>query len=106
MAHRVTLIPGDGIGPEVTAAVLHIIEAAGVTIEWERFIVGGQAQDLAGSSLPDEIVESVRPNKVALKGQEATPVGGGYESGKERLRKILDLYTKLRPLRNLPGLAS
>ena len=106
MAHRVTLIPGDGIGPEVTAAVLHIIEAAGVKIEWERFIVGGQAQDLAGSSLPDEVIESVRRNKVALKGPVATPVGGGFESVNVRLRKILDLYANLRPVRNLPGVPS
>ena len=106
MAHRVTLIPGDGIGPEVSAAVLHIIEAAGVKIEWERFIVGGQAQDLAGSSLPDEVIESVRRNKVALKGPVATPVGGGFESVNVRLRKILDLYANLRPVRNLPGVPS
>src|SRR2546426_7055262 len=106
MGHRVTLIPGDGIGPEVSAAVLHIIEAAGVKIEWERFIVGGQAQDLAGSSLPDEVIESVRRNKVALKGPVATPVGGGFESVNVRLRKILDLYANLRPVRNLPGVPS
>src|SRR3989441_5217273 len=106
MANRVTLIPGDGIGPEVSAAVLHIIEAAGVKIEWERFIVGGQAQDLAGSSLPDEVIESVRRNKVALKGPVATPVGGGFESVNVRLRKILDLYANLRPVRNLPGVPS
>jgi isocitrate dehydrogenase (NAD+) len=106
MAHRVTLIPGDGIGPEVSAAVLRIIDAAGVIIEWERFIVGGQAQDLAGSSLPDEVVESVRRNKVALKGPVATPVGSGFESVNVRLRKILDLYANLRPVRNLPGVPS
>src|SRR6267378_5523589 len=106
MAHRVTLIPGDGIGPEVSAAVLRIIEAVGVNIEWERFIVGGQAQDLAGSSLPDEVIESVRRNKVALKGPVATPVGGGFESVNVRLRKILDLYANLRPVRNLPGVSS
>src|SRR5262252_8885170 len=106
MAHRVTLIPGDGIGPEVSAAVLHIIESAGVHIEWERFIVGGHAQDLAGSSLPDEVIESVRRNKVALKGPVATPVGGGFESVNVRLRKILDLYANLRPVRNLPGVPS
>src|ERR1700740_2768222 len=106
MAHRVTLIPGDGIGPEVSAAVLRIIEAAGVQIEWELFIVGGHAQDLAGSALPDEVVESVRRNRVALKGPVATPVGGGFESVKVRLRKILDLYANLRPVRNLPGVAA
>src|SRR6267378_5855290 len=106
MAHRVTLIPGDGIGPEVSAAVLRIIEAVGVNIEWERFIVGGQAQDLAGSSLPDAVIESIRRNKVALKGPVETPVGGGFESVNVRLRKVLDLYANLRPVRNLPGVSS
>src|SRR2546422_5788301 len=106
MAYRVTLIPGDGIGPEVSAAVLRIIDAAGVQIEWERFIVGGQAQDLAGSSLPDEVIESVRRNEVALKGPVATPIGSGFESVNVRLRKILDLYANLRPVRNLPGVPS
>src|SRR5436190_16846542 len=106
MTHRVTLIPGDGIGPEVSAAVLRIINAAGVEIEWERFIVGGHAQDLAGSSLPDEVIESVRRNAVALKGPVATPIGGGFESVNVRLRKTLDLYANLRPVRNLPGVQS
>src|SRR5499425_236208 len=106
MAHRVTLIPGDGIGPEVSAAVLRIIEASGVEIDWERFIVGGHAQDLAGSSLPDEVLDSVRRNRVALKGPVATPVGGGFESVNVRLRKILDLFANLRPVRNLPGVPS
>src|SRR4029077_2058144 len=106
MAHRVTLIPGDGIGPEVSAAVLRIIQAAGVNIEWERFIVGGQAQDLSGSSLPDAVIESVRRNKVALKGPVETPIGGGFESVNVRLRKVLDLYANLRPVRNLPGVQS
>src|SRR5213594_1702847 len=106
MAHRVTLIPGDGIGPEVSAAVLRIIEAVGVKIEWERFIVGGHAQDLLGSSLPDEVIESVRRNRVALKGPVATPIGGGFESVNVRLRKTLDMYANLRPVRNLPGVPS
>src|SRR5881296_10642 len=103
MAHRVTLIPGDGIGPEVSAAVLRIVEAAGVDIDWEQYIVGGHAQDLAGSSLPDEVIESVRRNKVALKGPVATPIGSGFESVNVRLRKTLDMYANLRPVRNLPG---
>src|SRR5436309_8485623 len=106
MAHRVTLIPGDGIGPEVSAAVLRIVEAAGVDVDWEQYIVGGHAQDRAGSSLPDEVIESVRRNKIALKGPVATPVGGGFESVNVRLRKILDLYSNLRPVRNLPGVQS
>jgi len=106
MIHRVTLLPGDGIGPEVAAAVLRVIAAVGVQIEWERFIVGGHAQDQAGSSLPDDVIESVRRNRVALKGPVATPVGGGFESVNVRLRKILDLYANLRPVRNLPGVPS
>src|SRR3989454_9232397 len=106
MAHRVTLIPGDGIGPEVSAAVLRIVEAAGVDIDWEQYIVGGQALDLAGSSLPDEVIESVRRNRVALKGPVATPIGSGFESFNVRLLKILDLYANLRPVRNLPGVES
>src|SRR5947209_7090866 len=106
MAHRVTLIPGDGIGPEVSAAVLRTVEAAGVDIDWEQYIVGGHAQDLAGSSLPDEVIESVRRNRIALKGPVETPVGGGFESVNVRLRKILDLYANLRPVRNLPGVPS
>jgi isocitrate dehydrogenase (NAD+) len=106
MAYRVTLIPGDGIGPEVSAAVLRIIDAAGVKIEWERFIVGGHAQDVAGSSLPDAVLDSVRINRVALKGPVATPVGSGFESVNVRLRKKLDLYANLRPVRNLPGVES
>src|SRR5213593_4143705 len=106
MTHHVTLIPGDGIGPEVAAAVVHIIEAAGVEIDWEKFIVGGRAQDLSGSSLPEEVLESVRRNRVALKGPVATPIGSGFESVNVRLRKILDLYANLRPVRNLPGVPS
>lgn len=106
MPHRVTLIPGDGIGPEVSAAVVRIVEATGVAIEWERFIVGSHAQDLAGASLPDEVIESVRRNRIALKGPVATPVGSGFESVNVRLRKILDLYANLRPVRNLPGVQS
>jgi isocitrate dehydrogenase (NAD+) len=106
MSHRITLIPGDGIGPEVSAAVLRIIEAAGVAIEWDRFIVGGHAQDLSGSSLPDAVIASVRHNGVALKGPVATPIGGGFESVNVRLRRTLDLYANLRPVRNLPGVQS
>src|SRR2546428_3101943 len=106
MAHRVTLMPGDGIGPEVSAAVLRIVEAAGVDIDWEQYIVGGHALDLAGSSLPDEVIESVRRNKVALKGPFGTPIGSGFESVTVRLPKMLDLYANLRPVRNLPGVPS
>jgi isocitrate dehydrogenase (NAD+) len=106
MTHRVTLLPGDGIGPEVTEAVLRVIQASKVSIEWERFVVGGHAQDFTGSALPDAVIESVRRNAVALKGPVATPIGGGFESVNVRLRKKLDLYANLRPVRNLPGVPS
>jgi isocitrate dehydrogenase (NAD+) len=103
MTHRVTLIPGDGIGPEVSAAALRVIEAAGVKIEWERFEVGNRAQEVSGSSLPDEVIESIRRNRVALKGPVATEIGKGFTSVNVRLRKALDLYANLRPVRKLPG---
>ncbi len=106
MGHRITLIPGDGIGHEVSAAVVRIIEAVGIAIEWETFIAGGEALDRFNTPLPGEIIESVRRNKVALKGPIATPIGAGFESVNVRLRKTLDLYANLRPVRNLPGVES
>jgi len=106
MTHRVTLIPGDGIGPEVSEAVLRIVAAAGVKIDWERFVVGGRSQDSVGSSLPDDVIESIRRNGVALKGPVATAIGTGFQSVSVRLRKALDLYANLRPVRNLPGIRS
>ena len=106
MTHRVTLIPGDGIGPEVSEAVLRILAAAGVEIEWESFVVGERAQESLGSSLPDDVIESIRRNGVALKGPVATAMGTGFESITVRLRKALDLYANLRPVRNLPGVES
>jgi isocitrate dehydrogenase (NAD+) len=106
MTHRITLIPGDGIGHEVSAAVVRIIEATGVSIVWERFLVGSEALDRFGSPLPDNVIESVRRTGIALKGPVATPVGAGFESVNVRLRKTLDLYANLRPVRNLPGAPS
>ena len=106
MKHRLTLIPGDGIGPEVSAAVLRIIEAAGVEVEWERFDVGNRALEASGSSLPEQVIESIRQNGVALKGPVATEIGTGFTSVNVRLRKALDLYANLRPVRKLPGVES
>src|SRR5689334_17758723 len=106
MTHRITLIPGDGIGHEVSAAAVRIIEASGVAIEWETFIAGAEAIDRFGTPLPDEVIESVRRNRIALKGPIATPIGAGFESVNVRLRKALDLYANLRPVRNLPGVTS
>ena len=104
MAHRITLIPGDGIGPEVASAVLRIIEAAGVEIEWEEHIAGQAALDKFGKTLPDELLASIEKNKVGLKGPITTPVGKGFTSVNVGLRKALDLYANLRPIRALPNL--
>ena len=106
MSHTITLIPGDGIGHEVSAAVVRIIEEAGAKIEWERHIAGAEAIDRFGTPLPDEVIESIRKNAVALKGPIGTPIGSGFESVNVRLRKKLDLYSNLRPVRNLPGVES
>ena len=101
--HRITLIPGDGIGPEVAGAVVRIIEAAGVAIQWEEHIAGQQALDKFGKTLPDELIESIQRNKVGLKGPITTPVGKGFTSVNVGLRKALDLYANLRPVRALPN---
>jgi isocitrate dehydrogenase (NAD+) len=85
---------------------VRIIEAAGVAIEWERFIAGTEALDRFGTPLPEDVIESVRRNGVALKGPVATPIGAGFESVNVRLRRTLDLYANLRPVRNLPGVTS
>jgi isocitrate dehydrogenase (NAD+) len=101
-SHTVTLVPGDGIGPEVTAAVAAIIEAAGVRVTWERHDAGVPAVQQHGTPLPEALIESVRRNKVALKGPVTTPVGEGFTSVNVGLRKALDLYANLRPVSNLP----
>ncbi|HMV82014.1 MAG TPA: isocitrate dehydrogenase (NAD(+)) [Blastocatellia bacterium] len=106
MKHKVTLIPGDGIGPEITGAVVRIIEAAGVDIEWESFIAGAEALSRLGDPLPEPVLESIKRNKVALKGPLTTPVGTGFASVNVRLRKTLDLYANLRPVRTLPGIVT
>ena len=106
MAHRITLIPGDGIGPEVTDAVVRILDAAGVRIEWDRHDAGITAFEATGETLPKALLDSVRTTKVALKGPVTTPVGHGFTSVNVGLRKALDLYANLRPVRNLPGVAS
>src|SRR3982751_516943 len=103
MKHRITLIPGDGIGPEVAAAVVRIIEASAVEIEWEEHIAGQEALEKFGKTLPDELIESIQRNKVGLKGPITTPVGKGFTSVNVGLRKALDLYANLRPVRALPN---
>ncbi|MDX2030575.1 MAG: isocitrate dehydrogenase (NAD(+)) [Blastocatellia bacterium] len=106
MTHKITLIPGDGIGSEITGAVVRIIEASGVDIEWESFVAGAEALSRYGDPLPEPVLESIRRNKIALKGPLTTPVGSGFASVNVRLRKTLDLYANLRPVRNLPGLVT
>ena len=106
MAHRVTLVPGDGIGPEVSAAVVRIIEAAGVAIEWDEHQAGVTAVQQSGSTLPQSLLDSIVANRVALKGPVTTPVGEGFTSVNVGLRKSLDLYANLRPVTNLPGVSS
>jgi isocitrate dehydrogenase (NAD+) len=103
MTHTITLIPGDGIGPEVTEAVVRILNAAGVSIEWERHFAGVLAVERTGQSLPVELLDSIRRNKVALKGPVTTPIAQGFTSVNVGLRKALDLYANLRPVWNLPG---
>jgi isocitrate dehydrogenase (NAD+) len=109
MAHKVTLLPGEGIGPEVSAATKQILEAAGVKIEWEELVARAENTDkstIKGAVLNTAAIESVRKNRVALKGPMATAIAGGAPSVNVALRKSLDLYANLRPVRNLPGVRS
>ncbi len=108
--HAVTLIPGDGIGPEVTDAVVRILEAAaapvGVRFAWERYAAGAEAFEKHGEYIPKALIESVERTTVALKGPVTTPIGEGFSSINVTLRKKFDLYANFRPIKNLPGLGS
>ena len=106
MKHKITLIPGDGIGPEVTGATVSVLRATGVEIEWEPFVVGAEALSRFGDPLPENLIESIKRNKIALKGPVITPVGTGFVSSNVRLRKALDLYANLRPIKSLKGVKS
>jgi isocitrate dehydrogenase (NAD+) len=106
MTRVVTLIPGDGIGPEVTEAVVRIFAVARVPIDWERHDAGVTAFKRFNTSLPAELLDSIRRNKVALKGPVTTPIGEGFTSVNVGLRKALDLYANLRPVKNLEGVDS
>jgi isocitrate dehydrogenase (NAD+) len=106
VSYTVTLIPGDGIGPEVTAAAVRVLTATGIEFEWETEIAGATAIGEHGTPLPARVLESVRRNKVALKGPTETPVASGHRSVNVELRKLLDLYANLRPVRTLPGVKS
>ena len=106
--HKITLIPGDGIGPEVTAATLSIIEAAatplGCTFDWHRYDAGADAFAKTGEYIPKALYDSIEQNRVALKGPVTTPIGGGFSSINVTLRKKFDLYANFRPVKSLPGL--
>ena len=102
--HAVTLIAGDGIGPEVTDAVVRILEATGVKFAWERFSAGAEAFAKQGEYIPRELYESIERTKLGLKGPVTTPVGGGFPSINVTLRKKFELYANFRPIKNLPGL--
>src|SRR5512142_2922268 len=104
MAHQITLIPGDGIGPEVAEATARAVDATGVAIEWERVEAGARALAEHGQLIPDEVFASLEMNRVGLKGPTTTPVGGGHQSINVALRKKLGLYVNFRPIRMLPGL--
>jgi len=106
MSHTITLIPGDGIGPEVTASVVRILAVAGLDIDWERHDAGVTAFERFGKSLPAELLESIGRNKVALKGPVTTPIAEGFTSVNVGLRKALDLYANLRPVKNIAGVES
>jgi len=104
--HKITLIPGDGIGPEVTGATISVLRATGFEAEWETFIVGAEALSRFGDPLPQDLIDSIKRNKIALKGPVATPVGTGFTSSNVRLRKELDLFANLRPIKSLKGVPS
>lgn len=106
MKHVITLIPGDGIGPEVTKPTLEIIKTAGVEIEWDSFIAGAESLQHRGKTVPDELMDSIKKHKVALKGPLTTPVGEGFTSANVELRRALDLYANVRPVKSLPGVKS
>jgi isocitrate dehydrogenase (NAD+) len=104
--HKITLIPGDGVGPEISEAVRRILEATKVSIEWEVFEAGASAQVKYGSVLPPQVLDSILKNKVALKGPLMTPVGEGFTSINVTLRRTLNLYANVRPIKNLPGVTA
>jgi isocitrate dehydrogenase (NAD+) len=102
MAHKITLIPGDGIGHEVVKAVVRILEATGVKFEWESFAAGAEAYEKYKEYIPKELVESIERTRVGLKGPVTTPVGGGFASINVALRQKFELYANFRPIKNLP----
>ncbi len=103
MVHNVTLIPGDGIGPEISEATKRVLEATGVKFNWEVVHAGMDVIAEYGTPLPENVLDSIRKNKVAIKGPITTPVGSGFRSVNVAIRKALDLYTCLRPCKSYRG---
>ncbi len=106
MSHHIVLIPGDGIGPEVSSAAVRLVEATGVRVEWETIKAGAEALAEYGTPLPNRLLDSLRRHRVGLKGPVSTAIGGGFPSVNVALRKALDLYANFRPVRNLPGVTT
>lgn len=106
MTHRITLIPGDGTGPELAEAARRVIDATGVKIDWEVMDAGVDVMEKYGTPLPETVLESIRRNKVALKGPITTPIGTGFRSVNVALRHALDLYACVRPCKSYPGVRS
>ena len=106
MSHEVCLIAGDGIGPEVAASTRRVIDASGVSINWLNLPAGAAAAEEHGATLPDLTLDAIREHKVAIKGPVTTPIGKGFTSVNVGLRKALNLYAAVRPVRNMPGVAS
>jgi len=104
MVYRVTFIPGDGVGPEVAKATRRVLEATGVQFQWDEAAIGGKAQEMFGTLMPESALESIKRNKVAIKGPVTTPIGSGFRSVNVALRKKLDLYVCLRPCKIYPGI--
>src|ERR1700739_2214524 len=102
MMHRITLIPGDGIGPEVTNATVRILDATGIKFEWETFMAGAEAFAKYKEYIPKDLSDSIERTRVGLKGPVTTPIGGGFASINVELRKRFELYANFRPIRNLP----
>ncbi len=103
MKNKITLIPGDGIGPEITDSVIKIIQKSGLNIDWDIQLAGINAVEKSGEPLPKEVIDSIKKNKIALKAPVTTPIGKGFRSVNVALRKELDLYANLRPCKNLKG---
>ena len=103
MAHKITLIAGDGIGPEVTKPALDVVKAAGVKIDWEPHLAGAEALKKHGTTIPQSLMDSFDKTKVALKGPVTTPVGEGFSSVNVELRQSVNLYANLRPIKKSAG---